>query len=76
MRQAQCNCGELRPSDPGLPFFEDLGEGSRHATRLCVCGYTDEAHGEFGGPVECKGGFRAKGPAEHDSWYCGHNGFD
>lgn len=69
-----------RASDPGLPFFEYLGPGSRHATEKCECGYFDVAHMNpnplTGRPGIATHTFVPVGPAEFDRFYCGCHGWD
>lgn len=74
-RLARC-CAKTppQPSDPDrLAFFEFRGEGSPWATERCKCGYYEVAHGKP--HVKCKG-FEPAGPAEFDTYYCGHGGWD
>jgi hypothetical protein len=83
-RQARCPyCGTTKPSDPGLPFFEDRGEGSRHATTLCHCGYALAAHDDdprhahvMRNCADAMKGKGPRGPHEFDSFYCGCRGWD
>lgn len=87
-RMARCTCGKAPvPSDtPGLAFVEFRGEGSKHATEICKhCRFNVSAHGPDA-PVWGDGrtaviaagcpGFEPTGPAEFDSYYCGHSGWD
>lgn len=81
-RLARCSCGRTAPSDPGKMFaFEYRGPGSASATRTCVCGFFEEAHRYDARRVDahprlCPTGFKARGPQTHDSYYCGHGGWD
>ena len=75
-RQARCSCGKLVESNPDkAAFLEYRGVGSRHATKLCKCGYTDEAHAKPHIAAKCKT-FTARGPHEFDLFYCGCRGWD
>lgn len=72
--------GSERASDPGLPFFEYLGRGSRHATKTCECGYFEVAHMNpnplTGRPGIATHKFEPVGAAEFDRFYCGCWGWD
>lgn len=77
-RKAKCaHCQNMKPSSEELPFFEFKGEGSHHAVEMCTCGYSKTAHEASG---YCERGkcfeFTPRGPAEHDSYYCGCQGWD
>lgn len=80
-RMAKCH-GPLVPSEPGLPFFQFRGEGSRDATQLCgVCGYHLIAHTpEIMAKPHMKRiephEFAEHGPWEYDLYYCGCRGWD
>lgn len=85
-RLARCHCGKLEPSSLDLAFFEYRGEGSPHATTVCVCGFHYVAHIAEGvarnidkrtviDTGECSG-FVARGAATFDSFYCGCDGWD
>ena len=90
-RMARCAyCSNTRPSSDRekLPFFEDRSEGTKWATDHCTCGYTLSAHTIEGMANNVPSnrrtvieqgkclGFVAKGPWEHDSYYCGCRGWD
>lgn len=75
-RTARCTCGACKPSSPELAFFEFRGEGSRHATELCKCGYTQGAHEKPHVSNKCPTGFTPRGPHEFDAYYCGCRGWD
>lgn len=79
----------LRPStDADLAFFEYTGLGSPDATDRCVCGYHRVAHDPEEMAKRVPGnrttvvqdgkctGFRARGPAQYDRYYCGCRGWD
>lgn len=91
-RTAKCAyCNATRPSSEWeqLAFFENRGDGTKWATDHCACcGYTLSAHTVEGmannvpsnrrtvvEQGKCPG-FIAKGPWEHDSYYCGCRGWD
>ena len=84
-RMARCQCGAERPSDLSLPFFEYRGPGSHEASVACKhCSYHLEAHLRDERRVDpstvvergkCPG-FEARGPFEHDRFYCGCRGWD
>lgn len=72
-----------RPGDPtsSLPFFEYRGEGSDYATKHCAkCMYVDTVHAEInphtGRPGVTDHPFTPRGPAAHDTYYCGCRGWD
>lgn len=79
-RQARCGCGEVRPSDPDLAFFEFRGEGSWAAQNVCkTCRYAKKAHetenwARSNGKV-CDS-FQPHGAYEFDTFYCGCRGWD
>jgi hypothetical protein len=91
-RTARCSCGATRPSTDHLAFFEYRGPGSHSATDHCVCGYFQCAHdpeymaslapnrdGSRRRTVVEDGtcsGFRPRGPAEFDVYYCGCMGWE
>ena len=79
-RRARCSyCKNTEPSSTALAFFEFCGEGSRHATEGCKCGYTVPAHTPEvmarNNRLTCTD-FTPRGPAEFDRYYCGCRGFD
>ena len=74
-RTARCSCNAQKPSSLDLAFFEYRGDGSRHATELCKCGYTEAAHKLPHISSKCQQ-FQARGPHEFDSYYCGCRGWD
>lgn len=87
-RTARCSCKNTAPSSTSLPFFEYRGPGSKESFGVCKCGYSKSAHDseEMKRTVRgksviedgrCKiGRFEARGPAEFDSYFCGHSGWD
>lgn len=68
-----------KPSSKELAFFEWRGSGSRNATTMCKCGYSNIAH--EGGTnhrkeFRCKaGGFTPVGDLP-DKYYCGCMGWN
>lgn len=73
-RQARCSyCQRVTPSNDKLPFFQDRGEDSKHATETCKCGYYKSAHDA--GRVKCLS-FVPGGAHEFDGYYCGCRGWD
>jgi len=83
-REARCSCGTIKPSSPELPFFDYLGPQSPDSRERCVCGKHMVAHCKVDPSVRisnnatvCKnGGFKPRGAAELDTFYCGHDGWD
>jgi hypothetical protein len=83
-RVARCayGCGNTTPSDHPTwrPFFEYLGEGSREATNLCTCGYSEVVHHPIntttGRPGVTDHPFTPKGGRDTDRYYCGCRGWD
>jgi len=77
-RMANCAYGDHahKPSDPeNLAFFEYRGPGSKWATDVCKCGYSQSAHDEK--RIKCSvGGFTPRGPHKRDIYYCGCHGWD
>lgn len=81
-RLAKCSCGNSRPSDASLAFFEYRGPGSDVAATDCKhCGYHEAAHN----PEVKKGHWREQficdhfephGGYDHDIFYCGCRGWD
>jgi hypothetical protein len=64
------------PSSGMLPYFEYRGPGSVWALTICgTCGMGKTLHYDSSrsGFSSC-GAFVEQGPAEFDSFYCGHNG--
>ena len=88
-RMARCayfkGCGNERPSDRGLAFFES---GEAGADDRCVCGYAPIAHDRaaqeragYGRPssVVDRGictGYAPRPDRGHDTYYCGCHGWD
>lgn len=81
-RVACCHCGKTKPSDPDLFAFHFMGEGSDDAANICKCGYHKVAHQcdddrVSPEPIGCLfGKFTARGPLDHDAFYCGCDGWD
>lgn len=77
-RIARCAYGDHahKRSSPDLAFFEYRGPGSRWATEICQCGYTEAAHEKPHITKHCKTGFTPRGPAPFDVHYCGCHGWD
>lgn len=80
-RQARCQCGHTQPSADAdrLAFFEFRGEGSKHATTLCHCGYALAAHDKphvAAHHAKTRKEPAPRGPHEYDSFYCGCRGWD
>src|SRR3972149_9892192 len=73
-----------RPSSNGLAFFEYRGPGSRFTLESCVCGMSRNIHADQPDIPEynvkydriVRHEFRARTPAEYDSYYCGCRGWD
>lgn len=74
-RQARCICGSTVPSSDKLAFFEFRGEGSKHATEICKCGYNITAHHVQHIAAHCQDA-TPRGPHEFDGYYCGCRGWD
>lgn len=77
-REARCQCGRTKPSDPDrLAFFEYRGPGSREVTETCECGYHKVAHEipDRAARLKCKA-FKVRGPREFDLFYCGCRGWE
>lgn len=86
VRTAKCGCGQERPSDKSLPFFEDLSLLDRGCG---LCGYYAKAHDLWSG-IRTDGVMAGKWPAhiaphdfvakidgsEFDRFYCGCRGWD
>jgi hypothetical protein len=76
-----CDKSGIVPSSLDLAFFEYRGERSRAATDTCLhCRYALVAHerkqrGENISRHVCDS-FEPHGEWDHDTYYCGHSGWD
>lgn len=82
-RMAKCSCGNKRPSDWSLPFFEYKGPGSNAEKTHCKnCGMTVAWHKpdhwfrvKYPEKTRCEK-FEPGYEYEHDEYYCGCSGWN
>jgi hypothetical protein len=76
-RTARCHCWTTRASSTLLAFFEYRGPGSRVGEEMCArCNFYGVAHDVTGARNGVRHAFVPHGPFEHDTYYCGCDGWN